>query len=316
MRSIPVLFYFFAIGFGGHAQDIGPAGTLVTGGHGSDQQAMLSWSVGQISGTSMTSGSELLTLGIQQPGIVLLPINIKAFLDGPFDPLGGNMSDQLRSASLIPSAEPFTALGFQHAGSGGGEQAVGGAFNNNGNDAVVDWVLIELRDASDPIKVVSTRSAFVQRDGDVVDVDGISVVQMTALPGNYHVAVRHRNHLPVMTALPVPLTMTALPIDLTDGSVATYGTDAQRSTGGIHRLWAGDVTGDHVVKYVNTGNDRDPILVAIGGVLPTATAIGYLPTDVNMDGVVKYTGPANDRDRILITIGGVVATDIRNAQFP
>ncbi len=277
---------------------------------------MLSFSVGQVGAVSMNAGSEILTLGIQQPGSVLLPIDIKVFLDGPFDPMSGSMHDLLRSTALLPSVEPYTSLGYQHAGSGGGEQAGAGVFGAAGADAVVDWILIELRDASDPTKIVSTRSAFIQRDGNVVDVDGLSILRMSAVPGSYYIAVRHRNHLPVMTAAPVPLMMVSVPYDLTDGSVGIYGTDAQRSDGGIYRLWAGDVTADHAVRYVNTGNDRDPILVAIGGVFPTATVAGYLPTDVNLDGVTKYTGAMNDRDPILLTIGGIVPTTVRNAQFP
>ena len=63
-------------------------------------------------------------------------------------------------------------------------------------------------------------------------------------------------------------------------------------------------------------NDRDPILVAVGGTVPTATVSGYLPTDVNMDGRVKYTGSVNDRDPILVNVGGTVPTNTRVEQLP
>jgi hypothetical protein len=43
---------------------------------------------------------------------------------------------------------------------------------------------------------------------------------------------------------------------------------------------------------------------------------GYLPEDVNMDGIVLYTGANNDRDRLLQAIGGVVPTEIRSEQLP
>ena len=81
-------------------------------------------------------------------------------------------------------------------------------------------------------------------------------------------------------------------------------------------LWAGDVTGDGTIKYVGEDNDRDPILQAIGGSVPTNTSSGYVPEDVNLDGVVKYVGEDNDRDPILQTIGGSVPTNTRTQQVP
>jgi hypothetical protein len=105
-------------------------------------------------------------------------------------------------------------------------------------------------------------------------------------------------------------------VDFTASATATFGTDARRNMNGVMALWAGDVNDDGVVKYTNTTNDRDPILVKIGGTVPTATTTGYWPEDVNLDGVVKYTGAANDRDPILANIGGVVPTNTRVQQLP
>ena len=73
---------------------------------------------------------------------------------------------------------------------------------------------------------------------------------------------------------------------------------------------------DGVVKYTGSNNDRDPILVEIGGTVPTNTVAGYLASDVNMDGTVKYTGGQNDRDLILQNIGGTVPTATKAEQMP
>jgi len=43
---------------------------------------------------------------------------------------------------------------------------------------------------------------------------------------------------------------------------------------------------------------------------------GYLLSDLNMDGVAKYTGENNDRDLILRAIGGVVPTNTIVQQIP
>ena len=58
------------------------------------------------------------------------------------------------------------------------------------------------------------------------------------------------------------------------------------------------------------------MLVTVGGAVATNIANGYLRDDLNLDGRVKYTGAANDRDMILVNIGGMVATNIRFQQLP
>jgi hypothetical protein len=71
-----------------------------------------------------------------------------------------------------------------------------------------------------------------------------------------------------------------------------------------------------LLSYTGSGNDRDPILVRIGGIVPTNAVTGYHPEDINLDGSVRYTGSANDRDIILQNIGGVVPTNTRLEQLP
>jgi hypothetical protein len=119
-----------------------------------------------------------------------------------------------------------------------------------------------------------------------------------------------------MTAQPLQLVQPGTMLDLTLPGTPTYGTDARRNLNGTMVLWAGDSSGDGVLKYTGGANDRDPVLLRIGGVVPTATLTGYWPEDVNLDGVVRYTGSGNDRDPILQNIGGIIPTNTRSAQVP
>jgi hypothetical protein len=227
------------------------------------------------------------------------------------------MSDGLRSAGLLPAVEPYSAMGFAQVASGGGEIVPPGVLAITGNNAIVDWVRIELRAAAEPATVLATRQALLQRDGDVVDSsDGVSPITFNVPAGSYHIAVRHRNHLGCMTSSAIPLSSTALVVDFRSGTTATYGTNAQQVASGAYMLWAGDVTREGTIQYVGEGNDRDPILVEIGGTVPTATSAGYKAEDVNMDGTVKYVGEGNDRDPILVNIGGSVPTNTRSEQLP
>ena len=246
-------------------------------------------------------------------------IAVRAVLEGPYNSTTGLMGDALRIFEVIPTSEPYTALGYAHVG-GGGESVAPLVLQTTLGNAIVDWVVVELRSATSPAIVSGSQCALIQRDGDVVATDGISPITFS-LPGtNYHVALRHRNHLGVMTFNPVPLSATPTSIDFSLASTQTYGADARTNLVGTfpaQALWAGDVNFNGMVQYTGTNNDRDPILVAIGGTLPTNTVFGqYRQEDVNMNVTVKYTGTNNDRDPILVNIGGSVPTNIRVAQLP
>jgi hypothetical protein len=241
-------------------------------------------------------------------------VGVQVMLEGPYG-AGPQMSDALRSGGLIPTTEPYSSLGFGHVG-GGGETTTPAVLAVTGSNAIVDWVFLELRSGAPAYTVVATRSALVQRDGDVVDTDGLSPVSFDVGPGNYHVAVRHRNHLGVMTNATVALSGTSVTINFKTALTTTYGTQAQRTVGGVQVMWTGDCNSDGQLLYTGQSNDRDPILVRIGGVVPTNAATGYFREDLNMNGTTLYTGSGNDRDLILQNIGGIVPTNSRSEQIP
>ncbi len=115
-------------------------------------------------------------------------IAMRAFLEGPYDVGTGLMHDSLRVRGSIPTTEPYSTLGYAHTGGGGGETVALAVLVVAGANAVVDWVVVEVRDANTPTTVVATRSALLQRDGDVVGTDGTSPVTFTLSAGSYHVA--------------------------------------------------------------------------------------------------------------------------------
>jgi hypothetical protein len=275
----------------------------------------ISWSMGETVTRTGTVPGGIITQGFQQPSIVRVRLNVAAFLQGPYDIVSGTMKDDLRAAGLLPLTEPYTALGYSFTG-GGGESTTQPIIDFPGSNAIIDWVVLELRDKNDNTSVLHSRSALLQTDGDVVEVDGFSAVLFPVPADDYFLAVRHRNHLAVMTQNSLALSGIAAIIDLTDGSTETHGTEAQREVAGTRMLWAGDVNFDGTVKYTGANNDRDPILQDIGGSVATSTVTGYLSSDVNMDGTAKYTGQNNDRDIILQNIGGVVPTNTRTEQVP
>jgi hypothetical protein len=243
----------------------------------------------------------------------------RIWLDGAYEQGANLMRDDLRTAGLIPSTEPYSAI----YGGPGGETVAPSVLSVTGNNAIVDWVRLELR-TSPTGPTVASAHGLLQRDGDVVSVDGFSALRLNTTAGLYHVVVRHRNHLAVMTASALSMALfNTWTIDFRSPTTTCYTRPApntdlpRRAVGSTRTLWSGNVIADDRVKYTGPSNDRDAVLQAIGGVTPTATLSGqYRLEDVNLDGVVKYTGAANDRDVVLSTIGGTTPTAVRLEQVP
>lgn len=294
------------------AQQIAPMAVLPAGGAGPAGPVHLQWSLGQaVSRTFIGDG--VLTAGVQQPDGAGPRLQVRVLLDGAWRAEAGLMVDSLRAQGVLPLEEPYTALGSLVTGPLHCDPAV---LQVSGPDAITDWVLVELRRAAAPAVVLEARAALLQRDGDIVAVDGVSPLRFNRLAEAFQVAVRHRNHLGALGAEVFQPGTATVSLDLSLPATTTFGTNAQKSANGRQFLWGGNVFRDGQLKYTGGNNDRDPILSAIGGIVPTNITTGYRVEDVNLDGAVKYTGGNNDRDLVLSNVGGVVPTNIRNEQLP
>jgi hypothetical protein len=244
-------------------------------------------------------------------------VRVRAMLEGPYDSSTQLMTATLRANGLVPLNEPYTNIGYQHVNGGGGESTTSSVLSVTGTNSIVDWVVIELRNKNNSSQVLATRSALIQRDGDVVATDGTSDVSFNMAADQYFIAVRHRNHLGIMTATAQTLSTTATLIDMSSSSASLFGgANATKTIGTRKVMFAGDVNSDGLVKYTGSNNDRDQILVTIGGVIPTNVVNAYTRSDVNMDGSARYTGANNDRDMILINIGGTIPSNVKQDSLP
>ncbi|MCB9340207.1 MAG: pilin [Lewinellaceae bacterium] len=234
-------------------------------------------------------------------------LTARVFLLGNYDQSTGLMKDELRQLSLLPLSQPYTAtLGYTHTGT---ESVASSVFAVTGNDAIVDWILVELRDKANPGQALYSRAALLQRDGDIVDTDGFSPLTFTGTPADdYYVVVRHRNHLGIGTSTPVAIGSVPVTLDFTGGSVATFGTDAQAHIGGKYLLWSGDANGDGKVIYAGSGTDVNAISSKVftnplnTTFSPTFPLQGYFREDLNLDGKVIYAGAGTDVNFISLPV--------------
>jgi len=264
-------------------------------------------------GTPILCDQATVTVTVNATSVRLLA---KMRLQGAlFGTNGMLMRDTLRQLNRLPATEPYTGMsGFVHFGNPGGETVGNTAvvFANNGANSIVDWVFVELRSMSNPATVVKTRAALLQRDGDVVDIDGTSaLVFENTLPGNFYVAVRHRNHLGTMTAASVAMTNAGTTVDFTNLATPLWddGTNLngyeQATVAGAFALWAGNTNVDKSVVFAGQDNDKNTIFNQIdqapgNSVLHSQLYVynGYFTGDVNMDGSAIYAGQKNDVDFI------------------
>ncbi|MEO1438267.1 MAG: hypothetical protein AAFV80_22185, partial [Bacteroidota bacterium] len=182
-------------------------------------------------------------------------LDVRVFLAGPYDVLNVEMKDELRNADLIPTTEPFSELGYLFPSSGGGEQVLPQVFNIGGSSAIVDWVLVELRDAADPATVLAARAGFVQKNGRIVDLDGRSPLSFPEVQTfeSPRISIRHRNHVGIIAANATSLNNGLVVLDFTiDPDLAEGGSAAFIDFGNGHfGLISGDVNGDGQVQNID-----------------------------------------------------------------
>ncbi len=236
-------------------------------------------------------------------------VDVKMKLHGAvMDNIGSqDMRDDLREGNLIPIQEPYTDLpNFNHVGEGGGEILYPGVLSSTGPDAVIDWVMIELRSPIDPSSVIATRSALLKKDGTVTDMDGTSKVFFSQVPsGSYFVSVKHRNHLGVATGNSIILSPFSPPIDFVAPNADLWDNFAAADQNNQLALWPGDVNSNGNVIFQGPTNDvifiLFHIMTDVDNVdnLANYVSFGYTTYDVNLDTYTIFQGPNNDKAKIL-----------------
>ncbi|WP_353780245.1 choice-of-anchor Q domain-containing protein [Winogradskyella sp. 3972H.M.0a.05] len=219
------------------------------------------------------------------------------------------MRDDLRVANIIPTESPYPDKITT-------DESVFTAITEP-DEAIVDWIWVEFRDKDDNTKVIHGQSALLNRHGFIVGIDGQSVFTPAVLRDDYYVAIKHRNHLGIMTAVPVPINNNSSLVDFTDANdIITYGTNAQATYGmptDMLGMWAGDSNSDGKVNIIGNNNDNNSIRDAIlnhpvNQSLPQLfygfTVVGYTDQDINLSGGANIIGENNDNVRLRDNILG------------
>lgn len=204
-------------------------------------------------------------------------VDLRIMLEGPYDS-SGNMYTNL--AGLIPqmATGAYGSAPYNYTGS----ETKSFAFTD-----MVDWVLVEARqgtpdptNASRGTTTIETLAAIVTPDGYLRAPD-FSPLTFTKLAKGqaYYFAVRHRNHLDVLTSRSFAGGIDIV-YDFSSAENQAFGIEQLKPTGdGYFALHSGDYNQDNVIQ--NTDFDDWQI--------EPAAINQYRLTDGNLDGVVQNT---------------------------
>lgn len=200
-------------------------------------------------------------------------LNLKAMMEGPFG--ASEMTTILNTGGLVPLSQPFSAAPWNYTGTESVVDIPAG---------VVDWVLVELRDATLAVNAtaatrIARQAAFVLKNGTIVGMDGISKLQFTSSVTNHLFAVvYHRNHLGIMSANYLTQVSGTYNYDFTTASGQAYGTNSQKQlASGIWGMIGGDADANGVIGTSDMTLEWNT----------EAGEAGLYSCDLNLDGQVN-----------------------------
>jgi PKD repeat protein len=202
--------------------------------------------------------------------------DLKVFLQGPFS--GTEMGPYLNVWGLLPLVQPYNTAPWNYSGL----ESVSAIPSLD----VVDWILVELRDAetasqATPATQIARQAVLLMKNGNVRATDGINLpVFSTDVNHNLFAVIWHRNHLSVMSGNPLLLTGNTYSYDFSTAASQAYGgsNGHKQIAPGIWGMIGAD--GDSNGQINNA--DKQEVWSQQAG------SSGYKAGDFNMDGQVDH----------------------------
>jgi uncharacterized protein (TIGR02145 family) len=220
------------------------------------------------------------TITVQAEGLIL---DLSLALEGPYSP-GENtlMHTALRDNGFIPVTQPFNPnLPFH--GNPIPQWYYNGTESVESMPAdVVDWVLLEIRDASAGALAysntrVARQAALLLNTGQVVGTNGLPPVFDVEIEFGLFVVVYHRNHLAVMSSQPLQAGNGVYSWDFTQDAAMAFGNGQKHLGNGLYGLMGGDGDGNGQIQNQDKNNVWNP----------QAGQSGYLAGDFDLNGQVQ-----------------------------
>lgn len=207
-------------------------------------------------------------INLRQPNIgaiaksLLDQSQLKIYLEGPYK--DGKMSTYLNEDGYIPKYQPYNTAPWNYNGT---------EYISNLTSNVVDWVLVELRRNTSSSSIAAVKAALLNSNGNITSTDGITPLKFdTSLTGSYYVVIKHRNHLAVMSSIPVQLKNSSIQFDFTTSESKAFGQNSLvKLDNGVYGMFGGDMDGNGTIEKQD-----------IIGISQKLFSTGYLEEDADM----------------------------------
>lgn len=236
---------------------------------------------------STFTGFEIDESACLSPSASCLEANLRTrvFLQGYYQN-DETMYAEYAEKKLLPIEQPFNISPWYYAGTE--------SFNYNGIDVskVIDWVLIEIYDESDPMFPVLKKAGILRNDGKIIEADGSADFFLNTLDvnSNYFFKVIQSNHLEIMSAKAINFIDVTF-YDFTKNVENTLGEVINIASDGNLVLYAGDFDSNGII------NNLDYNAWAINSALIET----YLPIDVDGNAIINnldYNEWAKNRAKV------------------
>ncbi len=153
---------------------------------------------------------------------------------------------------------------------------------------VVDWVKVEVRDATNPTNIRETRSLLLKTNGHIIDPSG-NIPYFKDHGASVRFAIHHRNHMAILSNAAVGVfegkneayNTSTFPTQVANSDQVNNPQLRQRN--GIWCMVSGDLNGDLVLD----GNDPSLFFTPFNN----GDFDAYLNSDLNLDGVMDGNDP-------------------------
>ena len=202
-------------------------------------------------------------------------LSLSVFLEGAFNGTTA-MNTTLNTSNILPFGQPYNMAPWSYPGIESVTAIPAG---------VVDWVLVEVRQAASAAlatssTIIAKRAGFLKSDGSIVDLDGVSPLNIgrPTIASNLYVVIRHRNHIAIMNANTMTLNGTTYNYNFSSAITQAYGGTAgyKQIVPGIFGMVSGDTDVDGTITVLDFSSWASDFGM---------TTI-YRLSDIDLDGVI------------------------------
>lgn len=196
-------------------------------------------------------------------------LELTAMLEGAYD--GTEMRSDLNP--ILPLSQPFNMSPWNYTGT----ESVAAIPSAN----IVDWVLVELRDAASPAAAtsgasVAMQAAFILKNGTIVGLDGSSNLTFpVSISQNLYAVVWQRNHIGIMSNNALTPSSGVYSYNYSSGVNQVYGgvNGHKQLAPGVWGMFSGDGNGDGSIGSADKSSTWN---------IQAGTS-GYIMSDYNLD---------------------------------